>query len=107
MQDVELDPKVTGFAERMCEVYGRGGSAEPTGTRLWWLGYAEKKPDAAWCKEHVSEITGSFEGVIWSDEHKGWIITFGPPVGGYPALQPVNAPETTPGTFTGTSGIEW
>jgi hypothetical protein len=68
------------------------------GDRLWWIGYSEKKPDATWCKEHVSEVTGAFQSVAWLDELKAWAITF---------TAPMNVLETNPGTFPGTTGIEW
>jgi hypothetical protein len=53
----------------MVEVYGR---REDGG--LWFIGYAETKPGAAWCDQHVSSVTGSFKSVEWSAVHAAWIM---------------------------------
>ena len=53
----------------MVEVYGR----REDGT-LWFIGYAETKPGAEWCDQHVSSVTGSFKSVEWSAVHAAWII---------------------------------
>jgi hypothetical protein len=58
--------------DRLVEVYGRRFE----GDRLCWIGYSEKKPDQAWCDQHVSTMTGAFQSVAWSAEHAGWVITF-------------------------------
>ena len=54
---------------RMVEVYGR----HEDGT-LWFIGYAETKPGAEWCDQHVSSVTGSFKSVEWSAVHAAWIV---------------------------------
>ena len=56
--------------DRMVEVYGRRFE----GDRLWWIGYAEAKPDKAWCEGHLSNLMGSFKSVEWSAVHAAWII---------------------------------
>jgi hypothetical protein len=53
----------------MVEVYGR----REDGT-LWFIGYAETKPGAEWCDQHVSSVMGSFKSVEWSAVHAAWII---------------------------------
>jgi hypothetical protein len=53
----------------MVEVYGR----REDGT-LWFIGYAETKPGAEWCDQHVSSVMGSFNSVEWSAVHAAWII---------------------------------
>ena len=56
-------------SDRMVEVYGRREDG-----RLWFIGYAETKPGAEWCGQHVSSVTGSFKSVEWSAVHAAWII---------------------------------
>jgi hypothetical protein len=53
----------------MVEVYGR----REDGT-LWFIGYAETKPGAEWCDQHVSSVMGSFKSVEWSAVHAAWIV---------------------------------
>jgi hypothetical protein len=41
---------------------------------LWFIDYAETKPGAEWCGQHVSSVAGSFKSVAWSAVHAAWII---------------------------------
>jgi hypothetical protein len=53
----------------MVEVHGRREDRT-----LWFIGYAETKPGAEWCDQHVSSVTGSFKSVEWSAVHAAWIV---------------------------------